>query len=332
MTTVALIGCAHIHTPGFAKRMLARNDVTVKAVWDHLEERAQKYARELNATVAEVDSVWADAEIDAVIICSETNRHQPLVEAAALSKKHMFVEKPLGMGAADAYAMAEVIQSSGVLFQTGYFQRGHPIHLFLKQQIEEGHFGQISRLRHSNCHAGSLRDIFTPDFLWMTDLDQAGVGAFGDLGTHSLDIMLWLLGEVESVTATVNVGPNNYEGCDEYGEGLLNYRSGIIGSLAAGWVDIAHPVNLIISGTEGHAYAANGKLFYQSKHVEGATGEEPWTELPAQWPHAFELFLDAVGGHSDVPLVQPYEAAMRSDVMEALYKAADKREWIKPVR
>ena len=50
-----------------------------------------------------------------MIICSETNRHQELVVAAAKAKKHMFVEKPLGMGAKDSYAMAKAITKAGVL-------------------------------------------------------------------------------------------------------------------------------------------------------------------------------------------------------------------------
>lgn len=332
MTTVALVGCAHIHTPGFAKRMNANDSINVKSVWDHNDDLADKYAGELNAEKTALKDIWSDDEIDAVVICSETDRHQPLVESAALAQKHMFVEKPLGMAAADAYAMADVIESAGVLFQTGYFQRGNPVHLFVKEQIEKGSFGQITRLRHSNCHSGSLGDWFTPDYLWMTDMNQAGVGAFGDLGTHSLDIMLWMLGDVSSVTATLNVAVDNYDGCDEYGEGLLKYKHGAIGSLAAGWVDVAHPVNLIISGTEGHAHVDDGQLYFKSSHVEGADGKEPWTDLPDAWPHAFELFFEAVSGNTDVPLVGPREAAIRSDVMEALYKAAEKGEWVSPVR
>lgn len=332
MTTVALIGCAHIHAPGFAKRLNERDDVTVKSVWDHNGDLAQKYAGELNSNVDELATIWADSDIDAVVICSETDRHQPLVEAAALAKKHMFVEKPLGMAAADAYAMADVIEAAGVLFQTGYFQRGHPINQFVKEHISKGSFGKITRLRHTNCHSGSLGDWFTPDYLWMTDMDQAGVGAFGDLGTHSLDIMLWLLGDVTNVTAAIDVAVDNYNGTDEYGEGLLKYKNGAIGSLAAGWVDVAHPVNMILSGTEGHAHADNGQLYFKSEHVEGADGKEPWTDLPPEWPHAFELFFDAVGGKEGVPLVTPREAAVRSDVMEALYQAAAKVEWVAPAR
>ncbi|MCB0188541.1 MAG: Gfo/Idh/MocA family oxidoreductase [Caldilineaceae bacterium] len=329
MKTLALVGCAHIHTPGFVKRLQARNDVKVTTVWDHEFARADKWATETGAqTVNDLSVIWSDNTIDGVIICSETNRHQPLVEAAAAAKKHMFVEKPLGIGAADSLAMASAIEEAGVLFQTGYFQRGNPIHLFIREQIQAGHFGKITRVRHSNCHAGSLGGWFDTDWRWMADLEQAGVGGFGDLGTHSLDILMWLLGDVARVTATVDVATGRYGDCDEYGEGLLVFQNGAVATLAAGWVDVAHPVNVIVSGTEGHAYASNGQLYFKSSHVAGADGITPWTELPAEWPHAFELFLDALVGKPDVPLVSPSEAAARSIVMSALYEGANENRWV----
>lgn len=163
MVHVALVGCAHIHTPGFVRRLQAGSDVSVKYVWDHNPERANKQAEALSSqTVAEVEEVWSDSDIEGVIICSETDRHEPLVFAGAAAGKHLFVEKPLGMGAEDAYRMADAIEQAGVLFQTGYFMRGNPIHLFLREQINEGNFGKITRIRHTNCHAGSLPDAKRP--------------------------------------------------------------------------------------------------------------------------------------------------------------------------
>ena len=328
---LALAGCAHIHTPGFIKRMNTRTDVKVKWVWDHDADRAALRAAELGATVTDLNTLWADADVPAVIICAETDRHQPLVEAATQARKHLFVEKPLGMGAADANAMASAIEKAGVLFQTGYFMRGDPIHLFLREQIRNSAFGKITRFRHTNCHQGSLEHWFDKDWLWMTDLKQAGVGAFGDLGTHSLDVMLWMLGNPTpvSVTANVDVAVKNYGECDEFGEGMLKFADGSIGTLAAGWVDVQHPVRLVLSGTEGHAYVVNNQLFFKSKHVAGADGERVWTNLPTAWPHAFDLFLDAVTGQKDVPLVAPREAALRSTVMEALYQGARQQTWVK---
>src|SRR5690606_5448199 len=214
--------------------------------------RAQKCAAELNAKVTtDLNAIGSDAQIESVVICSETDRHEALVIPAAAAKKHLFVEKPLGLGAKDAYSMAQAIDVAGVLFQTGYFMRGNPVHMFLRQHIQQGSFGKITRIRHTNCHAGSLKGWFDTTYRWMTDAAQAGVGAFGDLGTHSLDILLWWLGDVEKVTALIDVTTGRYGDCDETGEGLMRFNNGVIGSLAAGWVDIAHPVNIIISGTEG---------------------------------------------------------------------------------
>ncbi len=331
MTQVALVGGAHVHTPDFIKRLNDRPDIHVKFVWDHDAERARMRAETLNSqTVASVDEIWHDDDIPGVIICSETNRHEPLVLAAAAAGKHLFVEKPLGLGAEDAYKMAAAIDAAGVLFQTGYFMRGDPIHLFLKEQLAAGNFGVVSRFRHTNCHAGSLRGWFDTQWRWITDPVQAGCGAYGDLGTHSLDILLWLMGAVDSVTASVDSATARYGDCDEYGEGLLKFSNGVIGSLAAGWVDIAHPVSLILSGTEGHAHVVDNQLYFKNNNVEGADGQEAWTDLPPAWPHAFELFLNALTGQDNVPLVSAQEAAVRCSVMEAMYEAARLQTWMRP--
>ncbi len=331
MIQAAMVGCAHIHTPGFVKRLLARtHSVKVKRVWDTNRARAKKRAAELSTqAVTNVDAIWNDPEITAVIITCETDQHLDLVTAAAAAGKHMFVEKPLGLGAADAAKMARAIEKAGVTFQTGYFMRGQPINQFLREQVQRGAFGKITRVRASNCHAGALEDWFTPEWKWMTDPRRAGCGAYGDLGTHVLDIMMWMLGDVESVAAATSSPLRRYgAACDETGEGLLRFRGGILGSLAAGWVDVGNPVTFAISGTEGLAYVCEGKLFFRSKRVRGADRREPWTQLPEAMPHAFELFFDSLEGR-EAPLVSPREAAQRSAVVEALYQAAAAGKWVK---
>ena len=96
MSTVALVGTAHIHTPNFVKRLLARDDVQVKYVWDPQPARARQRAEELSAQATDApDYIWADREVEAAIICSETNRHEGLVLSAAAAKKHIFVDIPL---------------------------------------------------------------------------------------------------------------------------------------------------------------------------------------------------------------------------------------------
>ncbi|MBL9127049.1 MAG: Gfo/Idh/MocA family oxidoreductase, partial [Verrucomicrobiales bacterium] len=120
----AFVGCAHIHTPGFVNLLKERPDVTVKYVWDHQNVRAEKRAAELGAQVAKrLDVIWGDPHVDAVVICSETDRHPALVRAAAKAGKHMFVEKPLGFTSSESIAMARDIEKAKLLFTTGYFMR-----------------------------------------------------------------------------------------------------------------------------------------------------------------------------------------------------------------
>ena len=61
--TLAFVGCAHIHTPGFIKLLNGRSDVKTKWVWDHDAARAEKRAKELSAqVVSDLDKIWSDRE------------------------------------------------------------------------------------------------------------------------------------------------------------------------------------------------------------------------------------------------------------------------------
>ncbi len=336
--TLAFVGCAHIHTPGFINLLKTRPDVSVKYVWDPLPARAHKRGADLNAKVAgNISEIWGDPAVQAVVICSETNRHPALVKAAAAAKKHMFVEKPLGITAGESVAMAKAIEGAGLLFTTGYFMRTDPKHLFLREQVAAGAFGKITRASAWNCHSGSIGGWFdekpndpSESWRWMADVAQSGVGGFGDLGTHSLDILMWILGGIESVSADVRVVTGRYgPKTDETGQSMIKFKSGVMGSLAAGWLDVANPVTFMISGTEGFASIVNDKLYFQSKKFPAAKGTEPWTQLPPAPRAPLHQFVDAVAGDTAQPLVKPSEAATRVAVMEAMYKSARQGRWTK---
>ena len=338
MRTLGFLGVAHIHAPYFIGLINERpEEFRVKAVWDTQPERAEIAAGHLNCdAVADYQAILADDEIDAVVVTSETDRHRQLVEGAAAAGLDMFVEKPLAVAAADAFAMRRAIEAAGVTFQIGHFMRGYPVYRQIKRFVEDGVFGRITRARHCNVHQGAIEGWFDAGvgwyedgWSWMTDLEQAGMGGFGDLGAHSLDMLMWLLGEVEAVTAQTGALLGKYP-CDEYGEGMLRFANGAIGTIAAGWADLLRYRPIMISGTEGIAYVDDGKLYVKSQHLDGADGGE-WTDLPEALPHAFTLFLDALVG-KDAPLISAREAADRTAVMSAFYQAADSNRWVEPAK
>jgi len=331
MATVALIGGTHIHTPGFVQKMAEADDITVKYVFDDDAETAKRRQDVCGGQVIDtIDPALEDQDVDAAVICSETVKHKALVERCAAAGKHLFVEKPLGMGAADAYAMADAIEQAGVKFQTGFFNRGRPPVRFLRDAVQSGKLGKVTRIRVSNCHHGAIGGWFDTEWRWMADLEQAGCGAFGDLGAHVLDLMLWIMDgdAVEGCTGVIGSAIDKY-GCDEFGEGVVRCNSGAAGVVAGGWVDRANPNFLELSATEGHAAIGIHGLLLASPNFDDADGHHPY-ELPDEaWPHAFDLFLDALRG-KDVPLVGAREAAYRSAVMEAIYQGAEQRKWVAP--
>jgi predicted dehydrogenase len=326
MQTTAFLGVAHIHTPGFIKTINNRDDVRCKHVYDRDHERAQKRAGELDAQVApDLDTVLNDAEITSVVICSETAFHADLVPRAVAAGKHLFVEKPLSNSVEEADAMQAAIEKAGLVFQTGFFMRSDPKVRFLKQEVEAGNLGTITRARYTNCHSGALGGWFDTQWRWIADADLAGGGGFADLGAHALDILLWTLrptcGAVKNVAGMVGTATKRYGDIDEYGAGLLQFENGAIAEVEASWVDPKLSAPVEINGTRGQIQIKDGKVFYYSELVEGADGGE-WTELPNGGPHAFELFWDKLEEKElAVPLITIDEAAEEARVMARLYQS-----------
>ncbi len=325
---IIIAGCVHIHLPAFIRMLKEASDrIEVTGCWDNDSARARAAALELGTDAVDSLDALLRKTADAVVICSETSRHREILEKSAAAGKHLFVEKPLGFSADDAIRMAKTITEAGLLFQTGYFMRGNPHIQFLRGEIGKGTFGTITHVRFSNCHAGALKGWFDSDYRWMADTEKAGCGAFGDLGTHILDLILWLFGMPDSVHAEIRTVTARYgASCDEHGDALLTFPSGLSASMSAGWVSTANPAFCEIHGTKATAVIFNGKLYFQSEDRPDSDCTKPYEgPLPEAMPHAFQLFLDALCG-KDVPLVSAAEAADRNVVMEALYRSAQKHE------
>jgi predicted dehydrogenase len=312
----------------------ARTDCLVKTVQDHDKSRAEACAKTLGCAVAaDSRAIWDDTEIDGVFILGETNHHRREIAEAVRVKKPVFVEKPLGTGYRDARISADALRKSGLAFMTGYRTRSEGLFLFLRDEIRKGNFGTITRIRYINCHDGELKGGFPDEYGWFYDKAQAGGGAFLDLGTHALDSLLWLTGErVTSATAVTGTVPPLAAGkdCEFFGEGLLRFASGAVGSVAASWVDTSQPVRCVISGTRGHAHVTDGKLYYRSDLRKGSDDRVPWTDLPSDRALVFDMFVDILQGKGDSDFVTPLEALRVCSVQEAMAKGAKAGRWVVP--
>jgi len=143
-------------------------------------------------------------DIDVIDIASPNNTHRDIAIAAAQAGKMVLCEKPLAMNAAEGREMTAAIERAGVANMVWFNYRRVPAIALAKQLIDEGRIGRVFHYR-----AKYLQDwTISPNVpqggatLWRLDVDVAGSGVTGDLLAHSIDTAIWLIGGVDTVTAT----------------------------------------------------------------------------------------------------------------------------------
>ncbi len=324
-TGIAVLGCAHIHMPDVEQVLGARNDVRAVAAWDHQPDRAAQWAGRLGcAAEADLRQIWQDPAVTAVIIMAETVRHQDLVTSAAHAGKDVFVEKPLAMDAAGAREAATAVSRAGVRFHVGYHLRQVPAHQHLRRLVRLGRLGRVVRLRGRFAHRGILDDIFA-GCPWMTEPGAAGFGGFGDLGVHLLDL-LCLLADCPVLEVAAHVDPlPGPRAIDRTGEATLLFADGAVGLISAGWTECSSPITIEVHGTDGWAVASAGELTVEPPQPDLSEVEVSSPSAGA----ALGCFLDAVTGLPDAKLVDVQTAARHVELLEAMYRAARSRTWVR---
>ncbi|WGG45333.1 Gfo/Idh/MocA family oxidoreductase [Rossellomorea sp. DA94] len=224
---IGMMSFAHMHAYSYADSVMKLPNVELVGIYDDNEERGKKAAQSYQTDyIADQDEFLA-SEMDAVIICSENNRHKEMVVKAARAKKHILCEKPIATTVEDAEEMISVCEEEAVLLQTAFPVRFSAPILQLKNMIDEGELGDIVAFRTTNRGQNPGG--------WFIDEEQSGGGAVLDHTVHMVDIMRWYLGEeVKEVHAIVDSYFHTID-IDDAGILTLEFENGVIASHDASW-------------------------------------------------------------------------------------------------
>jgi predicted dehydrogenase len=196
--------------------------------------------------VADLDDLLA--RVDAVAITSVTRAHAPLNERAAGACRHILCEKPLATSMAEADRIVAAVAAGGVAFMQSFPKRFDPVTHEIRRTVRSGELGRIHMVRVRHGHFYGLE----PDFAqrWYVDPAQAGGGALLDEGVHGADLLCWLFGLPESVTATVSSAALGL-GVEDTGLAVFQWRCGLVAELASSFLFAAADSSIEIYGTEG---------------------------------------------------------------------------------
>jgi myo-inositol 2-dehydrogenase/D-chiro-inositol 1-dehydrogenase len=181
---IGLIGAGRIgrlHAENVARSL---PDVRLSAVADPRLACAERVAAECGAARAGDDprQVLDDPSIDAVLICSSTDTHAPLIEQAAAAGKHVFCEKPIDLDLGRIDAALSAVQRAGVLLQVGFNRRFDPSFRHVAERVRRGDVGTPHLVRITS------RDPQPPPL----DYVRVSGGLFLDMTIHDLDMARYL--------------------------------------------------------------------------------------------------------------------------------------------
>ncbi|MHA7220934.1 Gfo/Idh/MocA family protein [Arthrobacter sp. RHLT1-20] len=179
---------SYFDVPAFEQKVLVGRDPAGVAA------AADKYGWTESAT--DWRAVLDRDDIDIVDICAPGFMHAEIAIAALAAGKHVLVEKPLANTLAEAEAMAEAARKArgkGVQSMVGFNYRRVPALALARELIAEGRIGTVFHVR-----AAYLQDwLADPEspMSWRLKREAAGSGALGDIASHAIDQVLFLLGD-----------------------------------------------------------------------------------------------------------------------------------------
>ncbi|MBQ3889281.1 MAG: Gfo/Idh/MocA family oxidoreductase [Clostridia bacterium] len=348
---VGIIGCGGIANGKHMPALKTVPDVEMVAFCDIIRERAEKAAKEYGTPDAKVyedyKELLKDESIDIVHVCTPNREHSFISIDALEAGKHVMCEKPMAKTYAEAVAMCEAAERTGKKLTIGYQNRQTAQNLYVKQCAEDGVFGDIYYAK-----ALAIRRRAVPTWgVFLNEYEQGG-GPLIDIGTHALDMTLWVMNNYEPEMVVGQTfrkladDPAGEQGnawgdwdpdkftVEDSAFGFVRMKNGALINLESSWaINIATPVEAayMIAGTKAGAdtvdgarinYIRNNRQCIEKPNLnaggaaffEGQTDGEPHIIECHKWIRAIREDTD--------PCVLPRQAATVTRILEGIYNSA----------
>ncbi len=214
MKKYAVVGSGHFGSE-FARAIAGNNECELVMVYSP-SQSSEVLSKELSCPYThDIDDIWNNKEIDAVIIASPNYLHKEQVIAAARAKKHIFCEKPFALNIEDAKEMLVACKEENVLIMVGHIMHFYDGLYKTKEMIDKGEFGEIINMHVERTGWESKK----PQVSWKKMQDLSGGHLFHHI--HEIDLVQWFMGlPTELYTVGGNLA-HNQEGFGDEDDVIL---------------------------------------------------------------------------------------------------------------
>ena len=330
---------------------LKQPDVEIVAGADLVEGKAEAFFKNFNMDVKCYRShkEMLDDEslqLDAVSICTYNRTHAECAIYALKKGVNVLLEKPMCVTLEEAVEIIKAEKESGKVLSIGFQPRMDANMKMIKKIVESGKLGKVYYIQTGG---GRRRGIPTPFGTTFIEDKTAGIGALGDIGCYSLDMVLNAVGYPKPLTVSgyksdfFGKRPDNYPDHPEYAEtfnvddfaaAFVRLEGGIVLDFRIAWaMNMDTPGDTIILGTEGglripSTECWNGSVGGAMKLYHEVCGLETETEIPIieQEEDLFDMkirsFLDAVKNETEAP-VPSSQILYNQAIIDGIFKSAE---------
>ncbi len=309
---------AQTYAQAFATARLAR----VEAVCDLRLEAASALAERLDcAAFGDYRQLLADADLDAVVVCTPPASHPEVTIAAIERGLPVLCEKPLAVDVDSAQRMVAAAESAGVLLTMASKFRYVEDVVRAKSIVASGILGEIILLQNTFTARVDM------SARWNADPEQSGGGVLIDNGTHSVDLIRYFLGPIAEVQA---VGGKNVQGLavEDTVQLFVRTESGVMGSVDLSWsLDKGFEGFLDIYGSHGTVRVGwNESKYRQTSSSDWVVFGQGYDKLQA-FDRKLENFCRAVRGERRL-LINAEDAIASVAVIDKAYRSLEDNRWI----
>jgi len=345
---VGIIGCGGIANNKHMPAILKHGSFEMTAFCDIHIDRAQKAKEQFGTENAKIFTDYKELvkeDLDAVYVLTPNKSHASISIEALKAGKHVMCEKPMAKTYEEAKEMAQTAKKTGKLLTIGYQNRYRPDSAYLKRACENGDLGEVY---YAKAHA--IRRRAVPTWGVFLDEEEQGGGPLIDIGTHALDLTLWMMDNYEPFSVTGSVFrklADQTETGNAFGEwdpaeftiedsafGFIKMKDGATISLEAAWALNSLDVDeakTTLCGTKAGADMKDGLRLnyvrYNKQCVEKPgldAGSVAFFDGDAESEEDIEqaVFYNAIVKGEPLTVL-PEQAMTVTRILEAIYESAE---------
>lgn len=345
---VGIIGCGGIANGKHLPALQQVEEVEMVAFCDIIKERAEKASTEYGVAHAGVyedyQEMLKEEELDVVHVLTPNNKHAEITVAALEAGNHVMCEKPMAKTTEEAKTMIDAAKKTGKKLTIGYQNRFRTDSQYLHEVCQEGELGDIYSAK-----AHAIRRRAVPTWGVFLDEQAQGGGPLIDIGTHALDLTLWMMDNykpkyvvgktyrelAETKNAANAWGPWDPEKftVEDSAFGFIVMENGATIYLESSWalnsLDVKEAKTTLYGSKGGadmdHGLTINGEdhgLLYD-KEIQLETGGVDFYDGAGSDPALLEAqaWIKAVIEDGQ-PVVKPEEALVVTEILEAIYQSS----------